>query len=280
MTNRLLPVALSLLALFCTACPEDERVPAGPDAALIEPPDATAVEPPDAAASGPDAGTDAGPVAPPLRKLLPAHLMGSAPIDNLVMAPNFDPYSEQWYAVSGSMNLTESWIVELPTTPVNGLPVLKLPSASTDRYVIGTARGGKGPLLASVWVGRDSGSSPELINEIAIQALATTGVSDDYYPLTVEPESERTIDRVRWVRYSGRIEADLLGFGSFVIFDQSQEVLYLLAPTMQQVPATRGLLQVKARPAIVRKAKAGEAKAVKGFWDWQRRKTPPHRVKP
>ncbi|HEY3446586.1 MAG TPA: hypothetical protein VGK67_09490 [Myxococcales bacterium] len=276
--NRLLPVALSLLALLATACPEENNN-RGPDAALAgldaaaEAPDAEAM-PPDAEAPGPDAGS----VVPPLRTLLAPHLMGTAPADNLVMAPNFDPMSEQWYAVTAT-DYADAQLIVLPKDPVNGLPVFKLLAmAAPERYLMGTVRGGKGPLQASVWIGRDAAASPDLTLDVVIQGLTSSEPTDSTFVLAPEPDSEQTIDRIRWVRYSARIDQELLGFGSFIVYDQTKQVVYVLAPALTPVVETRGL--VKAKPSLVRKPTAGEAKAVKDFWEKQRRRTPPRPPKP
>lgn len=277
--NRLLPVALSLLALLATACPEENNA-RGPDAALpgldaaAEAPDAEAM-PPDAAAPGPDAA----PVAPPLRTLVEPHLMGTAPIDNLVMAPNFDPMSEQWYAATGGMSLADAWLVVPTRTPVNGLPVFKILAGEEEHFLVGTVRGGAAPLQASVWLGRDIGITvdPGLL-QVVVQGLPASGVTDDYFLLLAETDSETTIDRITWTRYSGTIDSTLLGFGSFIVDDQTQQALYVQAPTIIQVAETKGL--IKARPSIRKKPTAAQAKAVKTFWDWQHKKAPPKRLKP
>jgi hypothetical protein len=271
--NRFQPAALTLLALLAAACPEESRAP---DAAL---------EGLDAASPSPDAapldaampGPDAGPVGNPLRRLVPAHLMGEAPLHNLVFAPHFEPSAQLWYGLTGSGDSVSMLLLTLLHSPVEGLPVLKmLPAGSSYRYLVGTVQGGKAPLLASVWIGRDLGAEETPLN-FAIQALVASSPTDSSFSLAAEPDSLQTIESVRWTRYSARIDEDVLGISSIVMQDNSAQPLYFQAPTLV-TSQTRALST--ARPAQRRAPTLGEAKAVQLMLEELRHRPPPPRVRP
>lgn len=275
--NRSLICALTLLALFATGCPEENR--ATPDAATAPPApglDAATVEPPDAAEPGPDAGTGSA-----LRKLVPAHLLGDSPINNLVISPHFDALSfdmseGQWMGFAES-DLADLQQVVLPNAPVEGIAALKmLPSGTEDRYLIGTIRGGKAPMLASVWIGRGV-AEEEVPLECAIEGLSSAAPTDSAYPFAAEADSVQTIDRIRWTRYSARIEDDLVGLAALAVYDTSKQPIYILAPTLVE-SQTRALHT--GHLALRRNPTAGEAKVVREFFDKLRHRPPPPRYKP
>ena len=293
--NHSLPVALTLLALLATACPEQSSSPpmdaavASLDASRVpdvggisepdasEPADGGGISEPDAseAADGggisePDAGTL------PLRTLLPVHLMGEAPLDNLVIAPDFDPAIGHWYG-DGAQGM---YVQTLPRTPVPGLPVLKLGFTGrlAEFYSVGNLRGGSTTLLASMWVGRDVSDTASLLVDFAVQGLTPTGSVDEAFALAPEPETEQTLDGIRWIRYSGKIEQGLLGLGMVTISGYRSTNLYIHAPVVLNGSTTRSL--TKRPTAIKRKATAMEAKAVASMLEQMRRRPPPPRIRP
>lgn len=204
---------------------------------------------------------DAGP--PPQRVLVPMHLLGDTPIDNLVHSPQFDPGISMWTGY-GPKYAPLPMRREMQTKTPTGLPALRLMSAGGKRLLVGIVRGGPAPLDASIWVGRDIDLEPQAFT-VSVVGLVQSAVQDSAFDLVAEPEAVQVIEQIRWQRYSVRINEEVLGLASLVFSDNSTRTIYLNGPVLVSEGASssqspRSLSMAKAKPRLPTE---GEAEAVR-----------------
>ena len=223
-------IPASLAALLAAGCPDTEPDPAGFDAGGL---DAGRRDAGAADAGDPDAG-----LPPPRRALAPMPLLGDTAVENLVHCPHFDLATELWYGFSGQ-ELIDLWRVDLPSTPTR-LPALEIRASNRSRYVIGMARGGPGPLLASVWIGRAL-DAPEAPLSYAIYGLGENAVADVAFELQPVEGSVEEHGKIRWQRYAARIEEELLGVGTLVFGDDGGGSVYLNGPELRAEKPVQGM---------------------------------------
>lgn len=254
-----------LAALLATGCPDTEPNPPASDAGTR--PDAGLVD-----AGAPDAGeADAG-VLQAKRSLVPMPLLGDTAVENLVHCPHFDLMTELWYGFSGG-DLLELWRVDLPSTPTR-LPALELRPALGARFLVGMVRGGPAPMLASVWLGR-AVEAPEAEVSYAIYALGESSTQDVAFELQPVEGSEQEHDGIRWRRYAGRIDEELLGVGAIILSDDGGASLYVNGPELLKEKPAQGMAPNRpVAAAASREPTAQETRAVRRAMEELKKRAP------
>jgi hypothetical protein len=268
---------LLLLAAACTEPSVDglgEAVDAG-----ATPRDAGA-PPPGDAGSEEDAAPDAGPpdvgppdtgavdLGPPARSLVRRPIFGSLPVANLVMNPLFDTQSAlRPVRFDGS---TPARLVthESPT----GTPVARLDGGEPMVLFV---QGSSGPVEASIWIGRRPQDGPPAAR------VALTGLGEQDFQVGAElsgaPETDRAIGDVTWRRFSGVIEARLLGNG-FLLVDPPEGTTFAAGPVVarqaRQV-AGRSTLAPAAPLRLPPATRAGLERVLERFREESRRRLAP-----
>jgi hypothetical protein len=227
------------------------------------------------AGSNPDAGpVDSGP--PPLRRLVDQKLFGDLPLDNLVLDPQLDLGSQNWFAIGGFANNMPRTVRPaqrvLARSPASQ-PALAMFSRSNDppdTFLLGSVMAAPAPLTASVWLGRDAAGAMELANAkpSLVLSKADTGEEAAYDLMPETLTSSRTIDGIVWLRYSATITDASAGLVTFAVQDPPHTLLYVHAPVVRSGHA----LRLESRAVRGRTLEPPERQAMRAMSEWRRQR--------
>jgi hypothetical protein len=238
----------------------------------------------DAAAGDATIGADGGsPNDGSVRSLVQVKLFGDMPLDNAVLDPQFDLSSQNWYAIGGFAGGNPTRVrvqhQEWALTPV-GMPTMLVPARATDpldSYVMGSVMAVAAPLEVSIWIGRYVPTATVTIapaHPSLVITLASTGGDAAFDLVPDTTTATRTIGKIGWQRYTGRVTAEGAGIGTFVFQDPAHLPAWLEAPTVvSSMMAARHEPPGRVVPTLAARApSAGEAKALKAMAAWRRRR--------
>lgn len=229
-------LALAVLPFLLAACPE----PGGGGGGVSDagPVDAGAAE-------------DAG---PPARVLVERRLFGDMPLDNRVLDPNLTLTGYGWFVLNpaGTAQIPALRQAFAHTPTGQGvLAVEKGRATSAGVVVAGLARGGRGPLEVSVWVGRPKGPQADEPPAVSIAGYDPASAADVATDLAVDAEASAILDGTVWRRYAVRLEGGLAGWTLLTVEDHAAAKLLLTGPAV-----VRGetLTTLVARPPAPKRA--------------------------
>ncbi|MEL6185632.1 MAG: hypothetical protein AAFU79_13500 [Myxococcota bacterium] len=195
----------------------------------------------------PDTGVE------PQRRLVTYSFLGTTSVNNLVMAPFFDTSSSVGPA-STRGTVRRQVRFDTPTRT----PSLRLTNGAE---VLLFVQGRPAPLFASIWVGQPANASFNPV-QVTLLGLGATELQTGER-LEEDPTSEQVIGDLRWRRFQGALEQDLLG-NAFMFVQSSRGTVHLAGPEVTQlqtrgkfVPATRTLtLDAESRDRLLTTWKA------------------------
>jgi hypothetical protein len=150
-----------------------------------------------------------------------------------------------------------------------GQPVLQLPKndvGDAQVYLAGMTRAGKGPRVASIWVGRladRSDASAFDVLDVSLLGYDVAGKADDAFVLAVD-EAEGgmvEIDGILWQHRLVRIDADLFGWALLLVSDVSSDPLFVTGPVLAPAAVRTGLYR-PGPPALRRALRPAERAVV------------------
>jgi hypothetical protein len=235
---------------------------------------------PDAQPTIPDAGTapdaaapDAAP--PPARHLVDVKLFGDLPLDNVVLDPQFDLHAGNWLAIgnfTGQPRGVRLLNQEYGLTPV-GMPAVVLQNRAqdpTDTIVLGSVMAAKGPMTASVWIGRHLGDAASLLKAKPSVIATLASGSEQAYDLVPETiTSSRTLDQIVWQKYSAMIADTPVGIMTFAFQDPADKPMLATGPVVRSMVADElpgGALHLEGRPLTT-----NETRAMRELAKWRQR---------
>jgi hypothetical protein len=236
-------------ALALCACGSPTQCPAGSDAAALV--DAAATAGLDASAGldarapdiGPGLDAETPPDAsepdsgPPPRELTTYNPLGTTPVGNHVIVPNFDLMSFGWFVFNSNMS-TDGLLVYrkvLPRSPA-GLPTLVVQGSSPQQALVaGFVRGGRGPMHAEVWIGRRvvDGEHADGLSVSIVGFAPTLDVGDTSFELVPDPASLQAYDGIMWRKYTASISDEVLAYATFTIVESKGIQFFVTGPVLE-----------------------------------------------
>ncbi|MDF1564141.1 MAG: hypothetical protein P1V51_13915 [Deltaproteobacteria bacterium] len=217
---------------------------------------------------GSDGGTqDSGPPPPPARELVEYKLFGEMPLDNGVLDPQLTAQGYGWFSFTGQGDYADVVRRVHSNTPT-GQPVLQLPKNGVGAgqvFLAGMARGGQGPRVASIWVGRPAGQVDFTNIDVTLLAFDAQAGGDRAFDLAENTDAGSMFeqDGVMWQNRIATIDTDLFGWTMLTVTDAFDAPLYVTGPVVAGAATRTGLYRPRAPAKVRAELKPGELEAVR-----------------
>jgi len=214
------------------------------------------------ACSGDDSGTDKPVMVPPaLRELTTRKLFGEMPLDNRLIDPQFALIDGQaWLPYTNTMPTLSR--VFLPATPLGQPALFVAASNPRDMMLLGAAKGGTTPLIASVWFGRALGSDDLELVQVSASVLGLFGGHNEAsidlaLDGSVEPQ---VLEQIVWRRFAVRLDVPPIGWAYLSLSNTTTTAdLYITSPIISTTTAPLDLAPARQRALSARESQALDA---------------------
>jgi hypothetical protein len=218
------------------------------------------------ATTAPDAapGMDAASLvdaAPPPRSLVRKTLFGDMPNDNLVMDPEFDLMSANWFGATdqSAAELRRRFEAKAPT----GQPLLFVPRNAVNTgavFVMGTAETAGEPMKASLWIGRLEHDRTATIS-VSLLTVTASGAAAAADLMFDAGAHVMTLEGIVWTKYTATIGDPGVGWIHPFIVDSSNAPFFVSGPLIR--PQSAAFADPLGRDSAVwRPARAMEQRAL------------------
>lgn len=181
-----------------------------------------------------DASPDAEVVQNPLRSLGSRGLFAETPVENRFFDPTFAQIDGIAWNPIHPFGYDICPVTRLHQRTPKGQPALTLepPPSRSSGQVVGMAKGAPGPMVVSVWLGRQVGTDVSGLRA-SLFGLFLQGASA--VELTANPAVEPVVlDGVTWVYHSGYLEDGPLSWAYLRISNDNIAPLYISAPVLMR----------------------------------------------